>query len=175
MFCFTITTQNMVSSSIYCILIGRFWSIEYKAGTRKFYDHKLSYGYETFDRVFFVLVITSLAKHVIGKVTPAYLCCEQHCRFEPAYPTIDKINTRLFSELVCDILYNTQRYFIKGTMCVCCECPCLLHWIWIYNCLCNQCLSALMLWVRISIRARCTTLCDKGFLGSLMFYTQRKK
>ena len=27
--------------------------------------------------------------------------------------------------------------------------------------LCNQCLSPLMLWVRISIRARCTTLCDK--------------
>ena len=33
--------------------------------------------------------------------------------------------------------------------------------IWIYNYLCNQCLSPLMLWVRISIRARCTTLCDK--------------
>ena len=32
---------------------------------------------------------------------------------------------------------------------------------WIYNCLCNQCLSPLMLWVRISTRARCTTLCDK--------------
>ena len=32
---------------------------------------------------------------------------------------------------------------------------------WIYNYLCNQCLSSLMLWVRISIRARCTTLCDK--------------
>ena len=32
---------------------------------------------------------------------------------------------------------------------------------WIYNYLCNQCLSPLMLWVRISIRARCTTLCDK--------------
>jgi hypothetical protein len=26
---------------------------------------------------------------------------------------------------------------------------------WIYNYLCNQCLSPLMLWVRISIRARC--------------------
>jgi len=25
---------------------------------------------------------------------------------------------------------------------------------WIYNYLCNQCLSPLMLWVRISIRAR---------------------
>jgi len=44
--------------------------------------------------------------------------------------------------------------------------------------LCNQCLSPLMLWVRISIRARCTTLCDKivsdlrqvgGFLRVLQF------
>ena len=32
---------------------------------------------------------------------------------------------------------------------------------WIYNYLCNQWLSPLMLWVRISIRARCTTLCNK--------------
>ena len=32
---------------------------------------------------------------------------------------------------------------------------------WIYNYLCNRCLSPLMLWVRISIRSRCTTLCDK--------------
>jgi hypothetical protein len=32
---------------------------------------------------------------------------------------------------------------------------------WIYNYLYNQCLSSLMLRVRISIRARCTTLCDK--------------
>jgi len=30
---------------------------------------------------------------------------------------------------------------------------------WIYNYLCNQCLSPLMLWVWISIRVRCTTLC----------------
>jgi len=30
----------------------------------------------------------------------------------------------------------------------------------IYNYLCNQCLTPLMLWVGISIRARCTTLCD---------------
>jgi hypothetical protein len=29
---------------------------------------------------------------------------------------------------------------------------------WIYNYVCNQCLSPLMLWVRISIRARYTTL-----------------
>ena len=33
---------------------------------------------------------------------------------------------------------------------------------WIYNYLCNQCLSPLMLWVRISIKAKCTTLCDKA-------------
>jgi hypothetical protein len=35
------------------------------------------------------------------------------------------------------------------------------HGNWIYNYLCNQCLSLLMWRVRISIRARCTTLCDK--------------
>jgi hypothetical protein len=33
---------------------------------------------------------------------------------------------------------------------------------WTYNYMCNQCLSSLMLWVRILIRARYTTLCDKG-------------
>ena len=32
---------------------------------------------------------------------------------------------------------------------------------WIYIYLCNQCLSLLMLWVRISIRVRCTASCDK--------------
>ena len=32
---------------------------------------------------------------------------------------------------------------------------------WIYICLCIQCLSPLMLWVRISTRERCTTLCYK--------------
>ena len=32
---------------------------------------------------------------------------------------------------------------------------------WIYNYLCNQCISLLMLWVRISIRARYTILCYK--------------
>ena len=32
---------------------------------------------------------------------------------------------------------------------------------WIYSYLCNQCLSPMMLWVRILIRTRCTTLCDK--------------
>ena len=32
---------------------------------------------------------------------------------------------------------------------------------WIYNYLCSQCLSLLTLWVRIPLKARCTTLCDK--------------
>jgi hypothetical protein len=32
---------------------------------------------------------------------------------------------------------------------------------WIYNYLCNRCLSTPMLWVRISMRARCATFCDK--------------
>ena len=54
----------------------------------------------------------------------------------------------------------------------------LSHGSWNYNYLCNQYLSLLMLWVRISIRTRCTTLCDKvvsdlrqvcGFLRVLQF------
>jgi hypothetical protein len=32
---------------------------------------------------------------------------------------------------------------------------------WIYNYICNQCLSPLMLWVRIAIRSMRTTLCGK--------------
>jgi hypothetical protein len=44
----------------------------------------------------------------------------------------------------------------------------------IYNYLCNKCLSPLMLWVRISIRVRYTTLCDKvcQWLGIFMPYDQ---
>ena len=52
---------------------------------------------------------------------------------------------------------------------------------WIYNYLCNQCQSPLTLSVRISIRARCTTLCDKicqwlatGFLRVLRFPPPKK-
>jgi hypothetical protein len=37
----------------------------------------------------------------------------------------------------------------------------VIYGSWIYNYIYNQCISPLMLWVRISIRARCTTLCDK--------------
>ena len=32
---------------------------------------------------------------------------------------------------------------------------------WIYNYLFNQCLSPLILWVRLSLRVRCSKLCDK--------------
>jgi hypothetical protein len=46
---------------------------------------------------------------------------------------------------------------------------CIYRWIrhrqtfdcLVYNYLCNQCLSPLILWVRLTIRPRCTTLCYK--------------
>jgi len=59
----------------------------------------------------------------------------------------------------------------------------VIYGSWIYNYLCNQCLSPLMLWVWISIRARCTTLYDKvcqwlrqvgGFLRVLRFPPPKK-
>ena len=37
----------------------------------------------------------------------------------------------------------------------------VIYGSWIYNYICNQCLSPLMVWVQIPPRARCTTLCDK--------------
>ena len=49
-------------------------------------------------------------------------------------------------------------------------------WLWSYgSCnLYNQCLSPLMLWVRISIRARYTTLCDKACQISYTNKTRRR-
>jgi hypothetical protein len=35
------------------------------------------------------------------------------------------------------------------------------HGSWIFNYLCNQFLSPLVLWVLLPLRARCITLCDK--------------
>ena len=48
-----------------------------------------------------------------------------------------------FKDLICQISWGAVVY---GS--------------WIYYYLCNQCLSPLMLWAQISIRARCTTLCE---------------
>jgi hypothetical protein len=50
---------------------------------------------------------------------------------------------------ICYSIFCVQLFEVMRRLC------------WIYNYLCNQCLSPLMLWVRISIRARCITLCDK--------------
>ena len=58
----------------------------------------------------------------------------------------------------CDILYTILNSW------PCLERP-LWPWSygsWIYNYLYNQCISLLMLWVRISSREWCTVLCDKG-------------
>ena len=51
--------------------------------------------------------------------------------------------------------YGSSSYFTQG--------PLLpsSYGSWFYNYLCNQCLSPLILWIRISIMAKCTTLCDK--------------
>ena len=59
--------------------------------------------------------------------------------------------------------YNLYLYCIMWPYSYCKQGP-SLSWSygsWIYNYLCNQCLSPLMLWVWIPIRERCTTLCDK--------------
>ena len=60
-------------------------------------------------------------------------------------------------------IFPDKLHNILTTVLVIAEGPSWLwsHGSWIYNYLCHQCLSPLMLWVRISMRARCTILCDK--------------
>jgi hypothetical protein len=52
---------------------------------------------------------------------------------------------------VCLFAYNNVQHILC----------CVFVFVFFFNYLCNQCLSTLMMWVRISFRARCTTLCDK--------------
>jgi hypothetical protein len=61
------------------------------------------------------------------------------------------VSRQWFSQYFSQITFHCYRDLSKGES----------YGSWIYNYLCNQCISPLTLWVRISIRARCTTLCDK--------------
>jgi hypothetical protein len=57
-----------------------------------------------------------------------------------------------FSFIICGLYIPVINHFVGSS------------WSWSYGSwiyLCNQCFSPLMLWVRISIMARCKTLCDK--------------
>ena len=68
-------------------------------------------------------------------------------------------NDKLICLLWCDLFNKVKQASVPGIK----QGP---SWPWSYgswicNYLCNQCLSPLMVWVRISIRARCTTVCDK--------------
>jgi hypothetical protein len=92
-------------------------------------------------------------------------CCMKiwHLRFLPCgfLELVEKINwfcshSYLYFYLVVILMYNRiilfKEFFSSRPW---------SYGSWIYNYLCNQSVSPLMLWVRISIRARCTTLCDK--------------
>jgi hypothetical protein len=95
------------------------------------------------------------------------------------YGRNDYGRTGLWTNRLESLLYAacTKRRFTSITIHVNCQYKFVLsyifiHWLWgaswswsygswIYNCLCNQCLSPITLWFRILIRVRCTTLCDK--------------
>ena len=75
-------------------------------------------------------------------------------------PRLSRLSDTFKTLLLKSYNSNNQSFFCYLKMIF----VCLWLWSygsWIYNYLCNQCLSPLMLWVWISIRARCTTLCDK--------------
>ena len=113
----------------------------------------------------------------------------EHCSFKPQYdlrfiPVVFNETFRslwsLLNSLYCDVDVNhlIDHSFVKAEYLLnhahfltsyllnsssTCKWPSSpwSYGSWIYNYLCNQCLSPLMLWVRISIRTRCTTFCDK--------------
>jgi hypothetical protein len=68
------------------------------------------------------------------------------CCFIAKHVTFMSIN----EQRVCLIVFNVTFNNIS-----------VISWRSVLLVICNQCLSPLMLWVRISIRARCTTWCDK--------------
>jgi hypothetical protein len=62
---------------------------------------------------------------------------------------------------VCTVFANCYCSFVYKPLCSNMRGP---SWLWSdgsWNYLCHQCISPPMWWVRISIRARCTPLCDK--------------
>ena len=61
--------------------------------------------------------------------------------------TLNIIHTVSFLLISCNLIFRRGRD---------------LYGSWIYNYICNQCLSPLMLPVRIPIRVRRTTICDKA-------------
>jgi hypothetical protein len=78
-----------------------------------------------------------------------------------ALNTIKQTNKQIVWQIIV-VIIAYQSYlniFCNGKIKIC-----IVYGSWIYNYLSNRCLSPLLLWVRISITAKCIASCDKGFL-----------
>jgi hypothetical protein len=89
-----------------------------------------------------------------------YVLLVRECVFFHVFltPFCRAISTYVYFMFRISLLFWITFYILGAVVAV------MMAWSygsWIYNYLCNQCRSQLMLWVWISIRARCTTLCDK--------------
>jgi hypothetical protein len=72
---------------------------------------------------------------------------------------VNLLHIFIFVNALIYVVYSTRNRFHLHFVSLVSQGP--SYGSWIYNSLCNRCLSPLILWVRISIRARCTTLYDK--------------
>jgi len=84
--------------------------------------------------------------------------------FKEQYETIHRLETNKLRNVAKFFAHLLHTDDISWGVSTRINCGPLWSWSygsWIYNYPCNQCLSPLKLWVRISIRARCITLCDK--------------
>jgi hypothetical protein len=102
-----------------------------------------------------------------GQGRPLYERCNslQHSSVELWHFESNVTISLIFCVVYCMSLLVPFHFFLWPLYCLSClnftAFDYSLTGSWIYNYLCNQYLSSLMLCVRISTRVRCTPLCDK--------------
>jgi hypothetical protein len=101
-----------------------------------------------------LIAVKVVQKEAFCRLVAVLLRCTLHS------PLFNETNRCLLEAIISNIHVIT---FVSCFMSLIGEGP---SWLWsydgwTYSYLYNQCLSPLMLWLRISIRARCKTSCDK--------------
>jgi hypothetical protein len=110
-----------------------------------------------------ILVLPVLCNSIVVPVSRPAASYYPKCLYQVRVITVFTV-FRLLTDFVC--LYNYEFWLslckiVRTSVILLLPLFTFSVFLKIYNYLWNKCLSPLMLWIRISIRARYTTLCDK--------------
>ena len=109
--------------------------------------------------VFILLIISHLTTYYLFTLETSHFI--SFVKFHFCHQEMKKINQLLSCDTTCRLavsIYGSSVLVIKLTWNFTGPSWPWSYGSWIYDYLCNQCLSSLMLWVWILIRVRCTTL-----------------